>query len=133
MFTDKARIYVKAGNGGHGSMSFHREKYVAAGGPDGGDGGKGGSVIFVTDNNLSTLLDFKYKKKYVAQNGGDGTSGRCHGKNGENLYIKVPVGTIVKYNGKVIADLNSKGRRNGNCIDGVFEEDKLYRCVHSVG
>lgn len=108
MFTDKAKIYVKAGNGGHGSMSFHREKYVAAGGPDGGDGGKGGSVIFVTDNNLSTLLDFKYKKKYVAQNGQDGGAARCHGKNGENLYIKVPVGTIVKHNGRIIADLNGK-------------------------
>ncbi|MBQ2896898.1 MAG: GTPase ObgE [Clostridia bacterium] len=108
MFTDKAKIYIKAGNGGHGSMSFHREKYVAAGGPDGGDGGKGGSVIFITDNNLSTLLDFKYKKKYVAENGRDGSSARCNGKSGENLYIKVPVGTIIKQDGKVIADLNSK-------------------------
>ncbi len=108
MFTDKAKIYVKAGNGGHGSMSFHREKYVAAGGPDGGDGGKGGSVIFVTDNNLSTLLDFKYKKKYAAANGADGGAARCNGKSGENLYIKVPVGTVIKENGKVIADLNSK-------------------------
>ncbi len=108
MFTDKAKIYVKAGNGGHGSMSFHREKYVAAGGPDGGDGGKGGSVIFVTDNNLSTLLDFKYKKKYAAANGADGGAARCNGKSGENLYIKVPVGTVIKENGKIIADLNSK-------------------------
>ncbi len=109
MFTDKAKIYVKAGNGGHGSMSFHREKYVAAGGPDGGDGGKGGSVIFITDNNLSTLLDFKYKKKYVAEHGKDGSSARCNGKSGENLYIKVPVGTIIKENGRIIADLNSVG------------------------
>lgn len=108
MFTDKAKIYIKAGNGGHGSMSFHREKYVAAGGPDGGDGGRGGSVIFVTDNNLSTLLDFKYKKKYVAENGRDGGAARCNGKNGENLYIKVPVGTIIKEGGRIIADLNSK-------------------------
>jgi len=108
MFTDKAKIYVKAGNGGNGSMSFHREKYVAAGGPDGGDGGKGGSVIFVTDNNLSTLLDFKYKKKYVAERGQDGGAARCNGKSGANLYIKVPVGTIVKENGRIIADLNSK-------------------------
>lgn len=108
MFTDKAKIYVKAGNGGNGSMSFHREKYVASGGPDGGDGGKGGSVIFVTDNNLSTLLDFKYKKKYVAEHGKDGGAARCNGKSGTDLYIKVPVGTVIKQNGKPIADLNSK-------------------------
>ena len=96
MFIDKAKIFVKAGNGGNGSMSFHREKYVAAGGPDGGDGGRGGSVIFVADPNLSTLLDFKYKRKYVAKSGGDGMSDNRIGKNAENLYVKVPVGTDRK-------------------------------------
>ena len=107
MFIDKAKIWVKAGNGGHGSMSFHREKYVAAGGPDGGDGGHGGSVVFTTDTNLSTLMDFKYKKKYVAPSGEDGRGGRCHGKNGQDLMVKVPVGTVIKQEGRVIADLNA--------------------------
>ena len=109
MFIDRAKIRVKAGKGGDGSMSFHREKYIAAGGPDGGDGGHGGDVVFVADNQLSTLLDFKYKKKYQAPNGGDGTAGRCRGKNGEDLIIKAPVGTIIKYNGKIVCDLKQKG------------------------
>lgn len=109
MFIDRAKIMVKAGKGGDGSMSFHREKYIAAGGPDGGDGGHGGDVIFVADNQLSTLLDFKYKKKYQAENGGDGTAGRCHGKNGADLLIKAPVGTIIKYNGRIVCDLKQKG------------------------
>lgn len=108
MFTDKAKIFVKAGKGGDGSMSFHREKYVAAGGPDGGDGGKGGSVILKCDGHLSTLMDFKYKKKYQAENGKDGAAKRCKGKNGADLFIKVPVGTIVKRDGRIIADLNKK-------------------------
>ncbi len=109
MFTDKAKITIKAGNGGHGSMSFHREKYVAAGGPDGGDGGRGGSIVFVADSHMSTLLDFKYKKKYVAENGGDGKAGKCHGKNAPDLYIKVPVGTVVKIKNRAIADLAVQG------------------------
>ncbi len=109
MFIDRAKILVKAGKGGDGSMSFHREKYVASGGPDGGDGGNGGDVIFVADNQLSTLLDFKYKKKYLAENGGDGTAGKCHGKNGADLVIKAPVGTVIKYNGVIVADLKEKG------------------------
>ncbi len=111
MFIDKARIIVKAGNGGNGSMSFHREKYVAAGGPDGGDGGKGGSVIFVADPNLSTLLDFKYKRKYAAKNGGDGMSDNRIGKNAENLYVNVPVGTVVYdcLTGLILCDLNEPG------------------------
>lgn len=108
MFTDKAKIFIKAGKGGNGSMSFHREKYVASGGPDGGDGGNGGNVIFTVDSHLSTLLDFKYKKKYVAQNGMDGAAKRCKGKSGEDLYVKVPVGTIIKRDGRIIADLNTK-------------------------
>lgn len=109
MFVDRAKIMIKAGKGGDGSMSFHREKYIASGGPDGGDGGHGGDVIFLADNHLSTLLDFKYKKKYHAENGGDGGAGRCRGKNGSDLTIKVPVGTIIKYNGKIVADMKAKG------------------------
>lgn len=108
MFVDRAKIMVKAGKGGDGSMSFHREKYVASGGPDGGDGGHGGNVVFVADNQLSTLLDFKYKKKYNAENGGDGTAGKCRGKNGKDLTIKVPVGTVIKFNGRVVADMKTK-------------------------
>lgn len=90
MFIDKVKITVKAGNGGNGAVAFHREKYVAAGGPDGGDGGKGGSVVFQVDDNLSTLLDFRMKRKYVAQNGANGTGKRSSGKDGENILIKVP-------------------------------------------
>ena len=82
MFIDKARIFIKSGNGGNGSISFHREKYVAAGGPDGGDGGKGGNVVFRTDPGMTTLMDFKYKRKYLAENGGDGWGKRQKGKNG---------------------------------------------------
>ena len=96
MFTDKAKILIKAGNGGNGAIAFHREKYVAAGGPDGGDGGNGGNVIFRVDLGLSTLMDFRYKRKYVAQNGGDGAGKRCNGKKGEDIIINVPQGTIVR-------------------------------------
>src|SRR5574344_1981477 len=95
-FIDKARITVRAGNGGNGVVSFHREKYVAAGGPDGGDGGKGGSVILQVDDNLSTLMDFRYKRKYSAPNGMDGQGGRRSGRDGENLVIKVPRGTLIR-------------------------------------
>ncbi len=96
MFVDVARIFVKAGKGGNGSVSFHREKYVPAGGPDGGDGGKGGNIVIKVDNNMSTLMDFRYKKKYVAQNGQDGAGKKCFGKDGEDIVIKVPLGTIVR-------------------------------------
>ncbi len=96
MFTDSAKIYVKAGNGGNGMVSFHREKYIAAGGPDGGDGGKGGDVIFVVDEGLNTLIDFRYKKNFKAEAGQDGGPSNCSGKNGEDLIIKVPLGTMVK-------------------------------------
>ena len=107
MFIDTARIYIKAGDGGNGVISFRREKYVAYGGPDGGDGGKGGDVIFIADPNLSTLLDFKYKKRYIAQNGENGRGKNQYGKNGEDLYIKVPVGTLIinDETGEIIADL----------------------------
>lgn len=95
-FIDKARISVKAGAGGNGSVSFHREKYIAAGGPDGGDGGSGGSIILQVDDNLSTLMDFRYKRKYVAENGADGQGKRRSGKDGKSLVIRVPRGTLVR-------------------------------------
>ena len=89
-FVDKVTIDVRAGKGGDGAVSFHREKYVAAGGPDGGDGGRGGNVVFQADDNLSTLMDFRYKRKYVAPNGEPGRGKRCSGKNAEDLVIRVP-------------------------------------------
>jgi len=95
-FVDKAKISIFAGNGGNGAVSFHREKYVAAGGPDGGDGGRGGDIIFSVDENMSTLMDFRYKRKYVAGNGGNGNQKRCSGKDGESLVIKVPRGTLIR-------------------------------------
>ena len=95
-FIDKARISVRAGSGGNGAVSFHREKYVAAGGPDGGDGGRGGSIILQVDDNMSTLMDFRYKRKYVAGNGADGQGARKTGKDGQDLVIKVPRGTLVR-------------------------------------
>ena len=95
-FIDKAKITVRAGNGGNGAVSFHREKYKPNGGPDGGDGGKGGSIILQVDDNMSTLMDFRYKRKYVAPNGQDGSGARKFGKDGENLVIKVPRGTLVR-------------------------------------
>ena len=108
-FVDKARITVHAGKGGDGAIAFHREKYVAAGGPDGGDGGKGGSVVFTVDNNMSTLMDFKYKHKYVAGNGSNGMGKRCYGKDGETLYIKVPRGTVIRdtETGAIMHDMSS--------------------------
>ena len=95
-FVDKARITVRAGSGGDGAVAFHREKYVAAGGPDGGDGGRGGSVVFSVDENMSTLMDFRYKRKYVAPNGMPGQGKRCNGRDGETLVIKVPRGTVIR-------------------------------------
>ena len=95
-FIDKARITVKAGNGGNGAVAFHREKYVAAGGPDGGDGGRGGDIILRVDTHMSTLMDFRYKRKYVAENGKDGQTKRCSGKDGNDLVIRVPRGTVVR-------------------------------------
>ncbi|MBQ8796332.1 MAG: GTPase ObgE [Clostridia bacterium] len=110
MFVDIAKVFVKAGDGGNGAVSFHREKYVAAGGPDGGDGGRGGNVLFVADTNLSTLADFRYKRKYVAPNGGQGMGGRRNGKKGDDLIVRVPQGTLIKdaETGRVIADISGK-------------------------
>ncbi len=107
MFIDMAKIYIKAGDGGDGAVSFHREKYVAAGGPDGGDGGRGGSVVFQGDSNLSTLADFRYKRKYLAPRGENGRGGRCAGKSAQDLVVRVPIGTLVKEaeTGRIIADI----------------------------
>ena len=107
-FVDTARITVKAGSGGNGAVAFHREKYVAAGGPDGGDGGRGGSVILEINEHMSTLMDFRYKRKYVAANGMDGQGKRCSGKDGEDLVIKVPRGTVVRdaETGEIICDMS---------------------------
>ncbi len=109
-FVDVARIHIKAGNGGKGAVAFHREKYVAAGGPDGGDGGKGGDIVFRGERNLSTLMDFRYKRKYVAPNGEDGRGSRQTGKSAEDLIIKVPIGTVIKdaETGLVIADISEE-------------------------
>lgn len=109
MFIDKVQIKVKAGNGGNGAVSFHREKYVAAGGPDGGDGGRGGDVVFVADPHTNTLVDFKYKRKFIAQNGEAGGKKRCSGKSAEPLMIKVPIGTLIKdaQTGRLLADMSA--------------------------
>lgn len=122
MFIDIAKIKIKAGNGGNGAVSFRREKYVAAGGPDGGDGGKGGNVVFQVDDNLSTLADFRYKRKYTAPNGENGRGNRCFGRGGEDCIIRVPRGTLVKdaETGRLLADMSddepqivAKGGRGG--------------------
>lgn len=109
MFVDKAKIKIKAGNGGNGAVAFHREKYVASGGPDGGDGGKGGDIVFKVDTNLSTLADFRYKRKYTAESGQNGSGSRKNGKKGQDLVIKVPKGTIIREaeSGVVIADMST--------------------------
>ena len=108
MFVDAAKIYIKAGDGGDGHVSFHREKYVAAGGPDGGDGGRGGNVVFVADDNPSTLADFRYKRKYLAQKGENGRAARRSGKSAPDLVIRVPRGTVVKevQTGRIMADIS---------------------------
>jgi GTP-binding protein len=122
LFIDYAEISVKAGNGGNGAISFRREKYVPAGGPDGGDGGKGGDVVLKIDDNLTTLMDFRYRKKYIAPDGENGMGSRCSGKDGKPLVISVPRGTVVKdtQSGLVIADMSineefviAKGGRGG--------------------
>ncbi len=122
MFIDSAKIRVRAGSGGDGAVAFHREKYVASGGPDGGDGGHGGNIVFQVDDNLSTLADFRYKRKYVAESGESGKGKRCSGKGGKDLLIRVPRGTLLldAETGRVVADLSSdepqivaKGGRGG--------------------
>ena len=112
MFTDYTKIIIKSGDGGNGAATFRREKYVAAGGPDGGDGGNGGNIYFQVDKDKNTLIDFRYNKKFKAKNGENGSGSHCNGKYGEDLYIKVPIGTVVKdvETGKVIADLSEPGQ-----------------------
>ena len=112
MFADRAKIYIKSGKGGNGAVSFRREPFVPEGGPDGGDGGKGGDVIFQADENLRTLMDFRYKRKYEAENGQDGMKKKRYGKNGQDLIIKVPVGTVVidEESGLVMKDLKEHGQ-----------------------
>ena len=121
-FYDHVKIYIKAGNGGNGCISFHREKYVAYGGPDGGDGGHGGNVVFVIDEGTNTLLDFRNRKKFVAKNGGDGMTSKFHGATAEDLIIPVPEGTVIKdaKTGKILKDMSrcepfvaAKGGRGG--------------------
>lgn len=111
MFIDHVEIEIKAGDGGNGAVSFHREKYVANGGPDGGDGGRGGSVIFEIDEGKNTLLDFRYHRKFAAQNGENGRASKCHGKNGADLIIRVPAGTLIRdpASGAVIKDMSNCG------------------------
>ncbi len=113
MFADRAKIIIKAGKGGNGHVSFRREKYVPNGGPDGGDGGKGGDVIFVVDEGLNTLTDYRHKRKFAAQSGEEGGKKNCHGKNGADLILKVPAGTVIKEasSGKVIADMSGDNKR----------------------
>ena len=113
MLVDYTKIYVKSGDGGNGAITFRREKYVAAGGPDGGDGGKGGDVYFIVDPDSNTLINFRYNKKFKAKNGENGSGSNCYGKKGEDLYIKVPLGTVVKdkETGKIIADLSKEGQK----------------------
>lgn len=122
MFVDKVKIKIKAGDGGNGAVSFHREKYIASGGPDGGDGGRGGNIIFVADSNLSTLADFRYKRKYTASSGQNGSAGRRNGKKGEDLIIRVPKGTVIREaeTNTIMADMSgdepfiaAKGGRGG--------------------
>ena len=122
MFVDQAKIKIKAGDGGDGTVSFHREKYVAAGGPDGGDGGKGGDIIFQVDDNFSTLIDFRYQRKYVAQRGENGGARNCTGRSAPDLIIRVPRGTVIRNaaTGRIMADLSTdepkvlaKGGRGG--------------------
>ena len=109
MFVDQAKIKIKAGDGGDGAVSFHREKYVAAGGPDGGDGGRGGDVVFQVDDNFSTLIDFRYKRKYVAERGENGSGSNCTGKSAPPLIIKVPRGTVIRdaKSGRIMADMST--------------------------
>ena len=113
MFADRAKIFIKSGKGGDGHVSFRRELYVPCGGPDGGDGGDGGDIIFEVDDGLNTLSDFRQVRKYAAQDGEQGGKKRCHGKNGGDLIVKVPEGTVIKdfESGKVIADMSGENRR----------------------
>ena len=136
-FVDIAEIYVKAGDGGNGAVSFRREKFVAAGGPDGGNGGKGGDVVFVADDRLSTLLDFKFKRKFVAENGMNGGGKKCYGKSGKDLVIKLPRAAVIKGQKRAcdsryvgIREFCGGQRRQGRT--GQYEFCKLYKAGSDV-
>ena len=128
MFVDQARISIKAGDGGDGAVSFHREKYVAAGGPDGGDGGKGGDVVFYATEELTTLQNFRFKHKFVAENGSNGMNRKMYGKGGEDLRIPVPVGTVLKdlETGEIIADFTEKGQEEIVCKGGRGGQGNIH-------
>ncbi|MCL2216261.1 MAG: GTPase CgtA, partial [Defluviitaleaceae bacterium] len=113
MFVDNVNITIESGAGGHGHISFRREKYVPNGGPDGGDGGRGGSVVFEASADMNTLVDFRYKKVFKAEAGVNGGKSKCTGRNGEDLILKVPVGTLIRYtpSGLVMADMKTNGER----------------------
>ena len=113
MFADRAKIFIKSGKGGDGHVSFRRELYVPNGGPDGGDGGKGGDVIFEVDGGLNTLVDFRHRTKYCAEPGENGKKKRCHGANGKDIVLRVPEGTVIKESetGKIVADMSGENRR----------------------
>ena len=113
MFADRAKIIIKSGKGGDGHVSFRREKYVPNGGPDGGDGGKGGDIIFVVDKGMNTLSDYRHRRKFAAENGEEGGKRNCHGKKGADLILKVPEGTIIRdaESDKVIADMSGDNQR----------------------
>ena len=139
MFVDKAKIYIKAGNGGNGCTSFYTEKYVANGGPDGGDGGMGGDIVFVVDKGMSSLVDYRFVQHFRAENGENGMGKFCHGKNAKPLIIKVPRGTVIRdeETGNIIADMfdedsevtvltggfggkgNETGEKSGDCRTGI--------------
>ena len=131
MFIDTAKVFVKSGDGGHGAVSFRREKYVPLGGPDGGDGGRGGNVIFEVDTNMTTLLDFKYKRKFKAEPGTNGSGSKCYGKDGEDLIIKVPMGTIIRdfESKKIMADLSHKGDKYVVCKGGKGGKGNCKFCT----
>ncbi len=120
MFIDKIKIYLKAGNGGNGAIAFHREKYVSAGGPSGGDGGNGGNIVFRVDPGSNTLLAFRYKRKFIAANGGDGMGSKFHGKSADDLVILVPPGTLIKdvESGKIIHDMSENDGADYVCCKG---------------
>src|SRR5699024_2613512 len=113
MFADRAKIIIRSGKGGDGHVSFRREKYVPDGGPDGGDGGRGGDVIFEVDEGLNTLIDYRHRRKFAATNGENGGKRRCHGADGKDIVLKVPEGTVIKEaaSGQVIADMSGSNRR----------------------
>ncbi len=131
MFIDTAKIFVKSGDGGSGAVSFRREKYMPLGGPDGGDGGDGGDVILVVDANMTTLLDFSYARKFIAENGVRGSGSKCYGKDGEDLYIKVPMGTIIRdvESDKIMCDLSHVGDKYVVCRAGKGGKGNVKFCT----